>query len=103
MPSFSGLSTDLYQGSTVTNSNGTEDTFELLREALGHPEMVRASTCEKVRRVKSTGPADKSFSVQYHTSGWTKSEHWSSYANVESLLELQGLYFKIFASTMQTF
>lgn len=28
MPSFSGLATDSYQGSTVTNSNGTTDTFD---------------------------------------------------------------------------
>ena len=28
MPSFSGLATDTYQGSTVTNSNGTKDTFD---------------------------------------------------------------------------
>ena len=28
MPSFSGLATDSYQGSTVTNSNGTKDTFD---------------------------------------------------------------------------
>ena len=28
MPSFSGLAADPYQGSTVTNSNGTKDTFD---------------------------------------------------------------------------
>ena len=28
MPSFSGLATDSYQGSTITNSNGTKDTFD---------------------------------------------------------------------------
>lgn len=28
MPSFSGLATDSYQGSTVTNSNGSTDTFD---------------------------------------------------------------------------
>ncbi|RJR16187.1 hypothetical protein C4579_00515 [Candidatus Microgenomates bacterium] len=28
MPSFSGLAIDSYQGSTVTNSNGTKDTFD---------------------------------------------------------------------------
>jgi hypothetical protein len=27
-PSFSGLATDIYQGSTVTNNNGTKDTFD---------------------------------------------------------------------------
>lgn len=76
----------------ILETPGTDDTYELLREALGHPEMVRASTFEKVRRVKSTGPKDNTFNVQYYTSGWTKSEHWSSYENVESLLELEGLY-----------
>jgi len=28
MPSFSGLATDNYQGSTISNSNGTKDTFD---------------------------------------------------------------------------
>jgi len=74
---------------------GTTDRFEELRAALGHPEMLRASTFEKVRRVKPTGATDKSFNVQYYTSGWTKSEHWSSYENVEDLMELEGLYINL--------
>lgn len=71
---------------------GTEDRFEEIRAALGHPDMIRASSFEKVRRVKRTGPVDKSVKVQYYTEGWTKSIRWSNYTMIADLSEVSGLY-----------
>jgi len=80
--------TDVHILETVSK----DDTFEDLRAALGHPEMLRASEFEKVRRVKSAGHVDKTIKVQYYSSGWSKSERWENYEIVDELTELEGLY-----------
>jgi len=76
----------------ILTSAGPNDKFDEIQAALGHPEMIRASGLEKVRREKSTGTTDKTIRVQYYTSGWTKSERWSNFDVVDDLTELDGLY-----------
>ena len=76
----------------ILETRSTEDTFEEIRAALGHPEMLRVRDFEKVRREKRTGTTDKTIRVQYYTSGWTKSERWENYEIVDDLTELEGLY-----------
>jgi len=76
----------------ILTSAGPDDKFDDIRAALGHPEMIRASDLEKVRREKKTGTTDKTIRVQYFTDGWSKTERWSSYEIVDDLNELNGLY-----------
>ena len=81
-------------------NNINKDKFEEIRAELGHPPMLRASTFDKIRRNKTTTSKPKGINVQYHTDGWTKTECWSSYINVEDMMELEGLYVDLNVSTV---